>query len=137
MAYKNTIATLHPTDNSGRISRRVLASKGSADRVGVGQDAVKLSFMILAAALSLGVSRASSHRSKTDNRPGYSGEALFSITTPSVAVGLKESSVSSYPLPRSNSFRQLTHLFARFCATANVCDVAARRHQCASSVSIL
>lgn len=46
-------------------------------RLGAGRNPVKLSFTILAAALSLGVSRASSHRSKTDNRSGYSDEELF------------------------------------------------------------
>jgi len=72
--------------------------KDHPERTAVGRDAVKLSFTILAAALSLGASRASSHRSKTDNRSGYNGEALFSIVAPSVSVGLKESSSSSPPL---------------------------------------
>lgn len=55
-------------------------------------NAVKLSFTILAAAaLSLDVSHASSHRSKTDNRSGYilRRGSIQSATTSSVASGLK------------------------------------------------
>lgn len=55
-------------------------------------NAVKLSFTILAAvALSLDVSRASSHRSKTDNRSGYilRRGSIQSATASSVASGLK------------------------------------------------
>lgn len=111
---RDIVVILAIVDDDDRTWRRVSMPKES-DRVGVGRNAVKLSFTILAAALSLGVSRASSHRSKTDNRSGYSGAVvLFSATTPSVAGGLKELSA----FPSRSSPQQLTDLFSRFCAAS-------------------
>lgn len=78
----NTIAVslmVTATLRGSRVRSREKTGKDLGDRVGVTLDtAVKLSFTILAV-LSLGVSRASSHRSKTDNRSGYNGEALFNV----------------------------------------------------------
>lgn len=99
-----------------------------SDRVGVGQNAVKLSFTILAAALSLNVSRASSHRSKTDNRFGYNGEELFSATMSSVATGLKEPFANPVH-PLLAAYRSLLAILRRLLLNISA---AGLRHWCSS-----